>query len=468
MRVFLRVFWLADFLLILCSGRPQTGLFLNHFSAGFTQPTCIANAGDNRLFVTEQAGLIRIADSLGNIKPLPFLDISDRVNSALTEQGLLGLAFHPEFQSNGYFYVNYTGTGDSTHISRFSVSLQNADSAVAASEKKLMTIYQPYTNHNGGDLQFGTDGFLYIGMGDGGSVGDPENRAQDSLQLLGKMLRIDVDNGDPYAIPVTNPFYDHTGVRQEIWALGMRNPWRFSFDRATGDLWIGDVGQNMFEEIDYQPAASAGGENYGWRCYEGDTVYNQVGCGTPDHYTFPLFTYRHESSDPCNSVTGGYVYRGSKYPPMSGRYYFADYCTNDLWSIRQVSGSWTISYLGRFGSDNLSTFGEDVHGELYAAARTSGIIYQVADTSVESVPTIEYGSISVQPNPFRQIVSISILSYYRSTTNVNLLNIQGKMIRSYEIREKKTALDLGFLDPGLYLLEIRQNGQTFYRKLIKQ
>lgn len=228
------------------------------FAQGLSNTTSITHAGDSRLFVVDQEGLIRIVDSNGNVNSQPFLDIQGRVTTG-GERGLLGLAFHPQYNSNGYFYVNYVGEGDITHISRFNVSSSNEDLADPESEFVLLTVDQPATNHNGGNLSFGPDGFLYIGLGDGGGSGDPDNRAQNPMDYLGKILRIDVDQGDPYAIPSSNPFFNSETALEEIWALGLRNPWRFSFDRLTGDLWIADVGQNEVEEINFQEAASQGG-----------------------------------------------------------------------------------------------------------------------------------------------------------------------------------------------------------------
>ncbi len=351
---------------------------LTPFASAFDDPVCIANAGDSRLFVVSRAGYIYIVDNTGNTNPVPFLDIDARVKSNGSEQGLLGLAFHPEYPDSGYFYVNYTGVGDSTHISRFSLSLSNPDLADALSEKKLLTIFQPFANHNGGDLSFGQDGYLYIGLGDGGSGGDPDNRSQNLQEYLGKMLRIDVNHGNPYAIPETNPFYNDPIALDEIWALGLRNPWRFSFDRVTGDLWIADVGQNTWEEIDFQPASSPGGENYGWRCYQGNAPYNTTGCGGSELYTFPIHQYSHSFG--C-SVTGGYVYRGSQFPAMYGKYFFADYCSDRIWTIRDAGGIWTVELYGQFSGNNFTTFGEDANGQLYVAGYSTGIIYIIGDNS---------------------------------------------------------------------------------------
>lgn len=348
------------------------------FASGFNNPVDIANAGDSRLFVVCRAGYVFIVGPEGNTNPVPFLDIDARVKSDGSEQGLLGLAFHPEYPDSGYFYVNYIGIGDSTHISRFNVNPSNPDLADAQSEKRLMTIYQPYANHNGGDLNFGPDGYLYIGLGDGGSSGDPGNRAQNPQEYLGKMLRIDVNHGDPYAIPESNPFYNNPSTLGEIWAFGLRNPWRFSFDRLTGDLLIADVGQSQLEEIDFQPASGEGGENYGWRCYEGNNPYNTVGCGTASLYTFPIHQYSHSLG--C-SVTGGYVYRGSQFPGMVGRYFFADYCSNRIWTLYNNAGIWTSELFGQFAGNNFTTFGQDANGRLYVAGYSAGTIYLISDGS---------------------------------------------------------------------------------------
>ena len=250
------------------------------FATGLSQITDIANAGDSRLFVTQQSGEIRIVQSNGNVLGTPFLDLNGLVSSG-SERGLLGLVFHPSYASNGFFYVNYTDLSGDTVVSRFSVS-GNPDIANAGSEVQILAQNQTFSNHNGGDLSFGpSDGFLYIGMGDGGSGCDPNDDAQDPTTFLGKMLRIDVDGGSPYAIPPSNPFVGTPGVLDEIWALGVRNPWRFSFDRmAPHDMWIGDVGQIAREEIDRQPGGSAGGENYGWDCKEGFLNSSASSCTT--------------------------------------------------------------------------------------------------------------------------------------------------------------------------------------------
>lgn len=355
------------------------------FATGFDRPVDISVApGESYLYITEQDGYIYKVDQNGTTLPNVFLDIEARVNSGGNERGLLGLVFHPNYATNGYFYVNYTATGGgATKISRFSVNPANPDLALPNSEFNIMSIPQPYSNHNAGDLEFGPDGYLYIPLGDGGSGGDPGNRSQNPQELLGKMLRIDVDNGTPYSIPADNPFINNPSVLDEIWAIGLRNPWRISFDRLNGDLYIADVGQDDYEEIDVQPASSLGGENYGWRCYEGNSAFNTNGCGPASNYVFPVHEYINSFSVGC-SVTGGYVYRGTQFPSLYGQYFYADFCTGRFWSLEQAGGVWTNTNRGTFISQNYSTFGEDENGELYVGGLSDGIIYQVTDPVCQS------------------------------------------------------------------------------------
>lgn len=351
------------------------------FATGFSNPVYVTHAGDARIFVLEQAGRIRIIDAGGTVLTTPFLDINGPVSSG-GECGLLGLAFHPNYATNGYFYVNYTTNGCGppgvTRISRFTVSA-NPDIANAGSEVQLLNISQPYSNHNGGCVEFGPDGYLYIGMGDGGSGGDPDNYSQNGQSLLGKMLRIDVDSGNPYGIPGDNPFINNGSVQNEIWAIGVRNPWRFSFDRQTGDLYIADVGQNAWEEIDFQPASSPGGENYGWRCYEGNQAYNTSGCQGASNYVFPVAEYPHSGGPSGCSVTGGYVYRGNMYPALQGYYFYADYCNGNLWALTNVGGTWQNTYTGSISAGGPTSFGEDMNGEIYATI--GGSVYHLVDAT---------------------------------------------------------------------------------------
>jgi glucose/arabinose dehydrogenase len=287
------------------------------------------------------------------------------------EQGLLSVAFHPDYAANGQFWVDYTRARDgATVIERYTVSKDDPDRADAQSGKVVLVIDQPEANHNGGLIKFGPDGYLYIGMGDGGGQGDQHGamgNGQDRNALLGKLLRIDVTNQDTYAIPKTNPF------GTEVWAYGLRNPWRFSFDRATGDLYIADVGQNLYEEVDFQPAASKGGENYGWRIMEGLHCYNpQEGCARSG-LVLPVAEYSHDVGG-C-SITGGYIYRGSQYPTLQGTYFFGDYCTGYIWSLQRDGDQWQMTKRLEAGV-RISSFCEDVNGEVYVVDH-SGAVYQL-------------------------------------------------------------------------------------------
>lgn len=313
--------------------------------------------GDGRLFVLEQAGRIRVVDQ-GQALDTPFLDIADRVGSRALEQGLLGLAFHPDYAANGFFFVNYTDQNGNTVVSRFRVSAdpQRGD---PTTEVPLLHIKQPYANHNGGHIAFGPDGYLYIGMGDGGAAGDPQGNAQNPNTLLGKMLRLDVDHGEPYAIPPDNPFAQGGG-RPEIWALGLRNPWQFAFDPLNGDLYIADVGQDLWEEVDYLPAGTPGGVNFGWDYREGAHPFE----GEPPpgvQLTDPVWEYGHDQG--C-SITGGVVYRGQALPAFWGVYLFGDYCTGTVWGLlRYPDGQWKAQTLFQTGA-RIAAFGVDGQGEV--------------------------------------------------------------------------------------------------------
>lgn len=344
---------------------------LTSFASGFNQPVNIAHAGDGsgRIFVIERAGIIRLVRN-GSVSATPFLDISGLVQSAGSEQGLLGIAFPPGFSTKQYFYVDYTGlsgvTGD-TVVARYPVSV-DPDIADPAGGVTLLTQAQPFANHNGGHLAFGPDGFLYVALGDGGSGGDPFNNAQSLAVLLGKILRIDVESGvSPYAIPASNPF------NSEVWAYGLRNPWRFSFDRGSGDLYIADVGQNQFEEVNFQPAASSGGENYGWNIMEGLHCFTDPACSQAG-LTLPVAEYDHLSGD-C-SVTGGFVYRGAQYPSLQGIYLYGDFCSGRIWGLRRNGLVWENQLL-LDTTLNISSFGEDEAGNLYVADITAGVIYKI-------------------------------------------------------------------------------------------
>jgi len=355
------------------------------FYPGAAKVTDIANCGDDRLFIVGQQGFITIVDLQGVPLPDLFLNISNKVNAFGGEQGLLGIAFSPNYNTDGLFYLNYTGLNNSSVISRFRVSATNANKADSLSEEILITVPQPYTNHNGGAMHFGPDGYLYISFGDGGAGGDPGNRAQDLQVLLGKLLRIDVSPDTGYIIPPDNPFVQDPAADDHIWSYGLRNAWRFSFDRVTGDIWVADVGQNQWEEVNFRPAASPGGENYGWRCYEGNNTYNPAGCPPPSAMIFPVYESGHP---PDCSVTGGYVYRGANYASLFGKYLFTDYCSGNFRTLHpDGNGGFTPTSYGNFGNISYSTFGEDKYGELYVGRNTTGV-FKIVSSDCQPVAFI--------------------------------------------------------------------------------
>ena len=377
-------------------------------SLTFSSPVGLYNSGDgtDRIFIVQQGGIIKVFENNRNTTTSKtFLNITDRVTSG-GETGLLGLAFHPDYENNRYFYVDYTADSPlRTVIARYEVSAANPDSAIKNSELILLEINQPFSNHNGGQISFGPDGYLYIGMGDGGSAGDPFNNGQNLSVLLGKILRIDVDNpqgGLNYGIPVTNPFYNNTqGYREEIYSYGMRNPWRFSFDPVTGELWCGDVGQNQWEEID----VIENGGNYGWRCYEGNHPYNTSGCTGTD-YLFPIFEFVHTGGN-C-SITGGFIYRGNRRTELTGDYVYGDYCSKKIWQLHPADSS-NIFLLT--AASNILSFGVDMNYEFYVCG-ANGKIYEfipgleaptglIADPTDPSIVELNWSDNSSSETGFR-------------------------------------------------------------------
>jgi glucose/arabinose dehydrogenase len=353
------------------SSFPPAPASLTLIAEGLDRPVYLTQPADGsgRLFLVEQAGRVLIWRN-GQFLSTPFIDLRDRVNANGNERGLLGLAFHPQYSINGRFFVYYTNAQGDLVIARYAVKTGNPDRADLASATTLLQIAHPFSNHNGGDLVFGPDGYLYIGIGDGGSQGDPNGNGQSLTTLLGKLLRIDVD-ADPYTVPPDNPFRGQPNARPEIWAYGLRNPWRFSFDRMTGDLFIADVGQNTYEEVDYQAAGSLGGANYGWSLTEGLHPYK--GNPSPD-LTPPIAEYSHAEGG-C-SVTGGYVYRGAQWPQWAGLYIFGDYCTGVIWVLGNTPGGWQRAVLLR-SSLTISSFAEDQAGEIYVLDHQGGAIYEL-------------------------------------------------------------------------------------------
>ena len=352
---------------------------------GLSDPLFVTSPpGDTeRLFVLEQnTARIKIIKN-GEVLETPFLNLGPLASKA-GERGLLGLAFHPKYPDNGFFYVNYTDNSGDTVIARYSVS-DNPDVADPGSVMIIGTFKQPFSNHNGGMLAFGPrDGYLYIGLGDGGSGYDPENRAQNGSDPLGKIHRIDVDSGTPFAVPKDNPFVDDPDVLDTVWALGLRNPWRFAFDPKNGDMYIGDVGQNSIEEISWQPGGSKGGENYGWRCMEGNECTGRSGCKCGSRkLTGPIHQYPHKNGK-C-SVTGGYVYRGSAIPELDGTYFFGDFCTANIWSFKWDGGKITefqdrtaeLTARSKDKSINgITSFGQGARGDIYIVDM-DGDIYKI-------------------------------------------------------------------------------------------
>lgn len=335
-------------------------LTLVPYAANFNIVSAITHHGNERLFVAELIGQIRVVTSSGYILPTPFLDITGRVSSAAGEQGLLGLVFHPD-PDRSHFYLLYTNlTGDAT-LSRFQVSASDPNLADPNSELIMLTVPQPTPLHNGGALAFGPDGYLYVGLGDGGRDGDPDLFSQDPNNLLGTILRLDVDSSLPYAIPPDNPFVGNPAGRDEVWAYGLRNPWRFSFNPFNGDLLLTDVGQSAYEELNLHQAGSPAGQNFGWRCFEGPSIFNPAGCDLFANYTFPTFTYTH--ADGC-AIIGGYVYNGSLMPGRAGHYFFADHCRGTIWElVPEAGGQWRVAQ--RLNSPiPWNTLGQDSQGEI--------------------------------------------------------------------------------------------------------
>ena len=452
------------------NNNAQPNIALDAFGSGFDSPINITNAGDERLFILERRGAIQILNEDGTTNPVAYLDIDPIVippGGAGEEGGLLGLAFHPDYFNNGFFYLNYINNSGNTVISRFNVSAGDPNIADPNSELILLTIAQPFPNHNGGDIAFGPDGYLYTGIGDGGSSGDPGNRAQNLGLLLGKMLRIDVDNGSPYGIPPDNPFFNdgNANTLDEIWAYGLRNPWRFSFDSQTGDLWIGDVGQGTYEEIDMVSAIAAG-INYGWRCYEGNNAFNTAGCPNMNTLTFPVGEYTHNSSGNFKcSITGGYRYRGSENPDFYGVYFFADFCSDEIGALVDNGGSWTMSFSDPYNNQGWVTFGEDMNGELYIAGLSSGEIYKVVDANL-STESFDLNDFRMYPNPSDDVLSFNFSN--NLPLEINIFDLQGKITYSRtDFSEQRFTISTQHIASGLYVVQVKDNNGNFtYKKLV--
>ncbi len=411
---------------------------------------------DNRLFAVDQSGLIKIVNPNGTIEASNFLNITDRVNFS-GEMGLLGLAFHPQFATNRYFYVYYNRAGRTITVSRFTANSANPNTADPATEKIILSIEKLFTNHNGGSIHFGTDGYLYISTGDGGSGGDPNNNAQNKNSLLGKLLRIDVNSDNAYNIPPTNPFVGVDGA-DEIWSYGLRNGWKYSFDRTTNNIWIADVGQNLIEEINKVPATNPA-VNYGWRCYEGNSAYNTTGCANASTMTFPIVDYTH-SGGKC-SITGGYVYRGSLYNDLVGKYIFADYCSAQIGILDNATITWTSAFSG----NNFTTFGEDNSKQLYIAA-ANGKIFKVKSNFL-AVSDVDKNQIQVSPVPTKDFIFIKNINDKNLTAEV--LDLSGRSILITEVTENDKSIDVRILKSGNYILVLKKNDvKIISQKIIKE
>jgi len=411
---------------------------------------------DNRLFAVDQSGIIKIVNPNGTTEATNFLTITDRVNFS-GEMGLLGLAFHPQFATNRYFYVYYNRAGRTITVSRFTANSTNPNTADPATEKVMLSIPKPFENHNGGSIHFGADGYLWMSTGDGGSGGDPNGNGQNKNSLLGKMLRIDVNSDNAYNIPPTNPFVGVDGA-DEIWSYGLRNGWKYSFDRTTNNIWIADVGQNLIEEINRVPATTPA-VNYGWRCYEGNNAYNTTGCANASTMTFPIVQYDH-SGGKC-SITGGYVYRGDLYPDLVGKYIFADYCSAQVGILNNT----TITWSSAFTDNNFTTFGEDNSKQLYIAA-ANGKIFKVK-SDILAVSDIDKDQIQISPIPAKDFIYIKNINDKNLTAEI--LDLSGRTVLDTNVGENDKSIDVTTLKSGNYILILKKDNQKIIsQKIIKE
>lgn len=464
-----------------------TLLFISHISFAqelvlepisgiqFEQPVEISSSGisgDDRLFVVEKKGKIYLVDNISSENPIkleePFLDISAKVNSA-SEGGLLGLAFSPEYETKGYFFVHYTfdnGGQFSSRIARFNVSEDDPSKADPSTEVNVLTVAQNEQNHNGGDLVFGPDDILYVAFGDGGGQNDEYINGQNPQTFLGKILRIDVKTL-PYNIPIGNPYDGDDNVFDEIWSVGLRNPWRVSFDRVTGDFWIADVGQDQFEEINMEKAGSPGALNFGWNCYEGEIIFDPIACVYPIVNTEPIFSYSHNAGP--RSVTGGYVYRGSRHPDLYGKYVFTDFVNSKLWWI--ISGieneTYDVEDIVIETDDNpskVTTFGEGNEGELFFATLDDGRLWRLMTTVVASVNQVDNSKYRVYPNPFNS--KLNIERDAGEEVEYIIRDSFGKLITFGKLKSDNT-LSMKGMSTGIYFITLKTRDYIQVEKLIK-
>ena len=443
-------------------------------ATGLNQPVDVAEEKSvaKRLFVVEQAGTIRIINGSSYLAK-PFLDITNRITAG-GERGLLSMAFHPDYATNGYFFVWYNEkvNGDVT-LARFTRSSTSADTADPASGVVLLQLSKRFSNHNGAKLNFGTDGYLYVGTGDGGSGGDPDRNGQDSTTLLGKLLRIDVNNPNPpyYNIPPDNPFATSTTVRKEIIALGLRNPWRWSFDKQTGDIWLADVGQNLWEEVNMVPAAERLNKNFGWNCFEGTHTYS--GCTIAANNVVPVFEYGHENNTGGFSITGGYVYRGTEFPQLQGYYLFADYLSGNGWLTgANGTGGYTTT-LQKNWPANITTFGEGADGTLYAASQ-NGTLYKIIGGN--SVLPVKLTSFIAAPSGLNHQINWSVkneeagdvyIVQKRTDPNQTFKELQQLTVNNSKQQNSYSIKVPAPIGTAWYRLQIKTfTGGTFYSQVV--
>jgi glucose/arabinose dehydrogenase len=457
------------FLLLLCTKgvHSQPIIAYNSVITGLNQPVDIVNAGDgtNRFFIVEQGGAIKVYNSAFALQGT-FLTVTG-INTG-GEEGLLSMAFHPNYENNGFFWVYYTNSSGNLEVSRYKVSAGNANLADAASKQVVITIQHPgQTNHNGAKLNFGSDGNLYFATGDGGGSGDQGNNAQNGNSLLGKMIRINVSTGGTapfYTIPNNNPFVSDANVLDEIWALGLRNPYRWSFDRSNGDMWIGDVGQGNREEINYRAAASSAGANYGWRCYEGKLNFNTTGCQAQGNYVFPVVDYVNASGNNTPaSVVGGYVYRGSAYPQMQGYYYATDVYSGKLYKVNINTFDTTVqSGLPTF----VAGFGEAENGELFCVS-LNGTAYSLTPNIPTPVNVITNGE--RQPLIYPSVITTKSFTLQLPVAydHMQIINSNGKVVQQQILtgRTGNVPIQLNYAAPGIYIIRLTGKNRLFTGKI---
>ena len=444
----------------------QPVIVYNSVIASLSSPVDIVNAGDgtNRIFIAERGGAVKVYNSSYTLLGT-FLTVTGIVAGG--EEGLLSIAFHPNYETNGFFWVYYTNTAGDIEVSRYKVSTGNANVADAASKQVVMTIPHPgQNNHNGGKLNFGADGNLYFATGDGGGGGDVPNNAQNGNVLLGKMIRINVSTGTSapfFTIPADNPFVTDAAVRDEIWALGLRNPYRWSFDRTTGDMWIGDVGQNEREEVNYRTAATSGGVNYGWRCYEGNLPYNTTGCAAQSNYVFPVYEYINPPTS-STSVVGGYVYRGTLYPSMQGYYFASDVYSGNLYKIN-INGFTTTVQSGL--PTLVAGFGETETGELLAVSLNGNAYSLIPNTPT---PVSNINGADQKPVLYPTVINNQkfIIQLPFSYYQLQIVNTSGTVVKTQNLNGRTGTVEIALpnLAAGIYFVQLLGGKKSFVQKII--